>query len=262
MNNTINLVRRLLVKGRNLRKLGISEPALELFRRLSNFRRLPDSVARETRWHLAQLYCQRRQYRRARRLLTQRLLADPQEPRWHYLLGRLAAQDVRCDPRHALWHFRRCLKLDPDNPRYLSAFGIFALNNGRESLALRLLRRACRLAPANANVVRRYLRALQKLRRRGEARRLLQTCRFRLSHEMWFQNLLADFQFFTLQVRQRRSRRQRVVEQEPRLLPFVRLTRQNDGDATIENMRHDGPAILPAPHLPLPQRRPNQRHAR
>jgi predicted Zn-dependent protease len=262
MKNAINLVRRLLVKGRKLRKLGVSEQALELFRRLAQFRRLPESVARETRRHLAHLYCERRQYRRARRLLAPRLLTDPHEPRWHYLLGRLAAQDVRCEPRQALWHFRRCLKLEPDNPRYLSAFGIFALNNGREKLGLRLLQRAYRLAPASPKVVRRYLKALKKLHRLGEARRLMQMCRFRLSHETWFQNLLAEFQFFMLHVQQRRSRRQRVASTEPRLLPFVRVRQQLDRGATVEPIRHDGPAILPAPHLPLPQRRPNQRHAR
>ena len=69
MNPTLNLVEGLLVKGRNLHRLGIAPKALRLLGRLSGFRDLPDHVAREARLRLAQLHCQQKDYRRARRLL-------------------------------------------------------------------------------------------------------------------------------------------------------------------------------------------------
>jgi predicted Zn-dependent protease len=261
MNTTINLAESLLVKGRNLHQLGIAPKALHLLNRLSGFRNLPEHVARETRLRLAQLYCKQKNYRRARRLLAQLAQTEPEQPHHDYLLGRAAAADVRCDPRLALRHYRRCLRLDPHNARYLSAFGMLALGNGRERSALRTLRRAFRLAPTDAVVVRRYLRALRELRRLREARRVLHVSRFRLGKEVWFQNLATEFRFFVLHARQRRQQRRRVVESQQCLLPFpVRLWQATPSDEA-EFTRHDGPAVLPAPHLTQPRRRSDQRHA-
>lgn len=262
MNTTINLVDHLLVKGRALHKLGIAPRALHLLQRLSSFRDLPRAVAHESRLRLARLYAGQKKYRRARRLLATLAADDPQRSRVHYLLARLAAADVRCDPRRALHHFRRALTLDPMNPRYLSALGVFGLQNGKETLALRSLRRAFRLAPTDRVVMQRYLIALQKMHRFGEAKRVLQESRFRLGRVGWFQELLSSFRFCAIQIRQRQQRRQqsRSVNRQLRLLSFPVVTAAEPRDGH-ERVRCDGPAVLPAAHLPLPLRRPDQRHA-
>jgi predicted Zn-dependent protease len=256
-------VERLLVKGRDLHKLGIEPKALQVLDHLAHFHHLPELIARETRRRLAMLYCKRKKFRRARRLLASLVVAEPHESRYHYLLGKATAVDVRCDPRQALRQYRRCLNLEPRNPRYLSSFAVLAVRTGREQLGLRLLRRAFRLAPEDAVVLRRYLRSLRELHRVQEARRVLRQCRFRLGKLPWFQDLLSDFQFFVLQLRQRKQRRQRRLgqEQQLRLLPFPTVPERATPHDEADTIRTDGPAVLPVPHLSLARRRPDQRHA-
>lgn len=262
MNTTINLVDHLLVKGRALHKLGIAPRALHLLQRLSSFRDLPKAVAHESRLRLAQLHASQKKFRRARRLLATLAADDPQRSRVHYLLARLAAADVRCDPRCASRHFRQALTLDPMNARYLSALGTFGLKNGKEALALRSLRRAFQLAPTDRVVVQRYIKALQKMHRLGEAQRIIAECRFALGRQRWFQDLSSSFRFLKIQLRQRQQRRQqnRIGNQPLRLLPF-RTAQVTEPRGDVERLRCDGPAVLPAAHLPLPLRRPDQRHA-
>ncbi len=70
MSTTLNLVDRLLARGRRLRQAGRTFDALSLFHRLAAFRELPTGVAEETQLHLAELRLDGRQFRRARRHLT------------------------------------------------------------------------------------------------------------------------------------------------------------------------------------------------
>lgn len=268
MNQTIPLVESLLVKGRNLYKLGIQQKAFHIYEKLSGFRQLPTRATRESRLRLAALFFRKRKYRRTRRLLASLLIQEPNCAHYHYLMGRVAGVDVRLDPRLAVRHYRLALQLDPENPRYLSSFGLFALRNGKNNLALKLLRKAFQFAPTDALVLTHYLKCLRQLHRIDEARLVLNCCRFRLGKTTWFQNLHRDFEFFVLHQHQRQQRQQPVFEDTPCLLPFPesRIVLDSGGeDQSAEELpktiRFDGPEPLAAPHLSLSLRRPDQRHA-
>ncbi len=263
MNRNVNLVENLLVKGRKLHKLGLHTEALEIFNRLSTFRSLPGSVARETHLHLAHLHRTLRQYRQARRHLAAAMTHDPLDPRHHHRMGRLAEADLQCDPRRALRHYRQALLLDPRNPRYLSAYGLFALRNDRPRVALAALRRAYRLSPDHPVVLKRYLKVLRRLRRLQEARQVLRTCRFRLGNAEWFVRLEQNFQFFALRLQQHQQARQAREAGDERLtvLPFLATRPESDPAGDFEFLRTDGPTVLPTPHLPLRKRRRGERYA-
>jgi tetratricopeptide (TPR) repeat protein len=263
MNHTLKLTETLLVKGRNLHKLGLRAEALDLFRSLSTFRNLPASVAREMHLRLAHLHRQGRRFRQARRHMAVALVHEPLNAGHHYTMARLAEADVHCDPRRACTHYRQALRLDPLNARYLSAYGLFALKNDRPRTALGALRRAFRLSPESQLVLRRYLKVLKQLQRAAEGRRVLRTRRFRLGQEAWFVQLERDFQFFLLHRRQQAQRRQaKEAPVEARsTLQFPTLCQAEECVKEVEFLREDAPAVLPAPHLPLPRRQPGQRYA-
>jgi tetratricopeptide (TPR) repeat protein len=260
----LNLVGQLLAHGRLLERLGVTQEAFLLFNRLARLRHLPPEAAREVQERLTRIHLKRRQFSRARRRLTALLSGQPSNARYHYQMARAVAADPRADRGRALEHCRRAVTLAPEHAGYLSTLGLLALRDGRDEEGLSCLRRARRVAPDEPRVVRRLAKGLCRLGRADEARAVLLAARFRNRRDGRFQRLWRDFQFQQLrrnQEEQRRARGAGITTDAPPLLPFVRLlaTRTPHGDDTV--IRADAPAVLPAPHLPRPLRRPDQRHA-
>src|ERR1700733_8951447 len=112
MSTTLNLVDRLLIRGRSLQEMGRNHDALQTFERLAHFQDVPSEVAEETQVRLGELQLQGRQFGQARRHLTAVLRHHPSNGDAHYLLATALETDDKGDPRRALAHYRRCLKLD------------------------------------------------------------------------------------------------------------------------------------------------------
>ncbi len=178
-------------------------------------------------------------------------------------MAKLLAKDVFCDPKRAARHFKLALKLDPNNPKFLSAYGSFAIRNDRRKTGLTLLREAFAIAPTNAKVVTRYVQGLQKLDRFTEARQVLKVSRFRLGKCVWFENLARDVEYSVLAKKQRAERQPDVSAEEPFcVLPFpARETKSEPAEELPESYRLDRPSVLSGPHLSAMKRRPDQRHA-
>jgi tetratricopeptide (TPR) repeat protein len=263
MKTTIPLAERLLLKGRKLHQLGLDAQAMRIFESLSHFHNLPAQVRSETHRRLAKLNTKGRKFKRARRHLAPLLAQNPDNAEYQYRMARLVEADVHCDSGRAREHYRKALRLDPNNPRYLSGYGLFALDSGRPRTALALLRRAHRLSPDHPQVLRRYLTALQKMHRFGEAREVLEQSRFRLGKKGWFAKLRLDCQFAALHHRQHAGARDQTgpAEEQPCLLPFPQATALEPPKAGFEYVRSDRPSVLATPHLKGRRIRPDQRHA-
>jgi tetratricopeptide (TPR) repeat protein len=261
MSMTLNLVDRLLARGRRLRALGRAQDALSVFRRVASFRDLPAAAAEEAQAQLAVLQLRRRRFRRARRHLTAALLHRPDSARYHYLMARAVARGRSAAPGRALDHYRRSLELSPDQPRCLCACGRLALRLGRREEGLACLRRAVELAPDDPATVGRAAAGLRQANRAGEARELLRAARFRNPRDRRFRRLWDEAEFQALRREQELARLERGADADagPVLLPFLRVT-AGPIAAGPRVVRRDGAAPLPAPHTTGTPRR-TQRHA-
>jgi tetratricopeptide (TPR) repeat protein len=265
MSMTLNLTDRLLVMGRRLHKLGRNQDALHILNRLAGLRELPAEVAEETQVHLAEICLSRRKYRRARRHLTAALVHQPDNARYHYLMGTALASDDKADRQRAADHYRKSLQLDPNQPKCLSDFGSLALRLGQTDEGLRCLRRSVELAPDDPIPVRKLADGLQEEERTDEARRVLLAAYFRNARDPRFQRLWNNFRFQQVQQEQRRSRQNASDTADnagPVLLPFIRSSRETAGTRRSRKIiRHDAPSPPAPPHAPKPEGLPNRRHA-
>jgi Tfp pilus assembly protein PilF len=265
MSTTLNLVDRLLRRGRSLQAMGRSHDALQALQRLTHFQELPSEVAEETQVRLAELQLQRRQFRLARRHLTTVLRHHPDNGHAHYLLATALETDDKADPRRALSHYRRCLELDGEPADCLCACGLLALRLGQRREGLAHLRRALELAPDDPETVDQVVKGLCLANEADEARRCLLAARFRNPHDARFVRLWNDFQFQRLRKQQATAAGRRQAEGEEAgavLLPFVRPGGPRLGRKKV---RQDGPSPLPGPHVPpgarVVLRGAGQRHA-
>ncbi|HYT92717.1 MAG TPA: tetratricopeptide repeat protein [Gemmataceae bacterium] len=266
MSRTLHLIRRLLAHGRKLHKLGVNHEASLLLNRLAGLGELPPGVAEEVQRRLAELSLKQRRYPRARRHLAALLLHQPDNSHYHYLMGRAVEKDNNGDPKRAAMHYRRALELRPDHPRYLTSFGLAALRIGRKDSGLRSLRRALEVAPDDPLVLARVVEGLSERRRYREALTAMRAALFRNPYDPRFRKLWHDFRFTQLQRRQEATRRREAAAvaaaEGPTLLPFAPLPSEaRVGQAGRRFIRHDGSPALPSPHLPLPARRKDRKHA-
>jgi tetratricopeptide (TPR) repeat protein len=260
MSRTLNLVARLLTRGRTLHRLGATQEAFILFHRLSGLHNLPPASARQVQEGLSQIHLKRRQYARARRRLAALLALRPDNARYHYLLARAVAADPRGELTDAVGHCRRAVALAPEHAGYRSTLGLLLVRLGDDEEGLACLREARRLAPDVPRVIRRLAKGLCRLGRPDEARAVLMAARFRNAGDRRFGRLWQDFQFeFTCldQQAEQNTHRGAAADEDVVLLPFV--ARAAAEAAPL--VREDGPSLLPAPHLPRPLRRPGRRHA-
>ena len=87
MSMTLNLVDRLLARGRHFQQLGRDHDAIDTLGRLSRFASLPAEVAEETQARLAEIHLRGNRPRKARRHLTAALVHQPTNARYHLLLS-------------------------------------------------------------------------------------------------------------------------------------------------------------------------------
>jgi Flp pilus assembly protein TadD len=265
MSTTLNLVDRLLRRGRSLQAMGRSHDALQTLQRLTHFQKLPSEAAEETQLRLAELQLQCRQFGPARRHLTAVLRLHPDNGHAHYLLATALEDGDKGGPRRALAHYRRCLELEGEQADCLCACGLLALRLGQRGEGLAHLRRAAELAPDDPETLGEVVTGLCRANEAEEARRLLLAARFRNPRDARFVRLWNDFQFQQLRKRQETAARQRRAEDDeagPVVLPFAQPEGARLGRKKV---RRDGPAPLPAPHLPpsgqMVLRGTGQRHA-
>jgi tetratricopeptide (TPR) repeat protein len=265
MSRTLNLIARLLARGRKLHKLGVHGDAMLTLSRLAGLRELPAGVSEEVQRRLAEMLLKQRRWARARRHLAALLMHQPDNPHYHHLMGRAVEKDVKCDLKRAVAHYRRALELKADHPRYLADFGLASLRVGRAREGLTALRRAIEVAPDNAAVLGKAVEGLTERRRFGEARVALRAALFRNPRDPRFQKIWNDFRFTELRDRQEEARRRHMAvltaDEGPTLLPFTAPPEDQPAQAARRLFRHDGHPVLPSPHLPLPARRKDQKHA-
>ena len=266
MSMTLNLVDRLLARGRHFQQLGRDHDAIDTLGRLSQFASLPAEVAEETQARLAEIHLRCNRPRKARRHLTAALVHQPTNARYHLLMARAVEADRRGDPDRALEHYRRSLEIDPDQPDCLSECGLLATRQGQSGEGLNNLRRAVELDSDNPELLQRLVKGYCILRRPEEARAALRIALFRHARDARYQKLWNDFQFEQLRRQQETDNLARCgtdgSDAEPIVLPFVRLARpetQGKGSATI--IRVDGPETPRPPHHPRISRLPRRRHA-
>lgn len=264
MSKTLNLAHRLLALGRKLQGLGLYVEALRLLTRLSGLGDLPAEVAEETHQRLAEIQLRRRKFARARRHLAAALSQQPGNPRYHYLMAGAIAADRKCDPNRAAAYYRRCLELDPQQPRYLCDFGLSALGLGQREDGLKALRHAFELAPDDPRIVGKVAAGLRQEGEIEEARTTLRTAQFRNPRDTRFQKLWTDFQFQLLSDQQQQAcpGNAKAADDSPKLLPFVRpAPAPEPSPQPARVVRRDAAARPGSPHLPQPARLPDRKHA-
>jgi len=261
MSTTLNLVDRLLARGRHFQQLGRDHDALHLLGKLAGYRELPATVAEETQARLAEINLRCQRPRKARRHLTAALAHQPANPRYHYLMACAVDADRRGDPERALEHYRRSLELDPNQADCASEYGLLAVRQGQSEEGLRHLLRAVELDDNEPEHLRRLVKGLCLLRRHDEARKVLHEAMFRHARDRRFRRLWDDFQFDQLRQAQEAERLTReegeTRQAGPTILPFVRPARPtSQTSATPTIIRRDGPQPKRPPHAPNSLRLP------
>jgi tetratricopeptide (TPR) repeat protein len=265
MSRTLNLVDRLLARGRKLQALGRSQDALHVFGRLAGFRELPAEAAEETQATLAEIYRRYRNHEQVRRHLASALAYQPTSARYHYLMANALDLDEQGDPERAYEHYRRSLQLDPDQPQCLGEFGLLALSLGKDEEGIGALRRAVELAPDDPEAVGNLVEGLLELGEPEEARHLLQAALFRHPRHLGFRKLWSDFRFQQACEEQHAARQSSpsysAENDKPTILPFVRLAPQAPKTRGRKLVRRDGPAAPKPPHPPRHSQYPDRKHA-
>jgi tetratricopeptide (TPR) repeat protein len=248
MSRTLNLVERLAAQGRKYQELGLEHEAAQCWTRLSGLGGLPAEVAREAQSCLGEFHLQRRRYKSARRHLTAALAHQPGNARFHYLLGSALEADGGGDRTRALTHYRRAIEIEPEEPRYLCAFGLLALEMGDDDEeGISALRRALELAPDDAEVLEQAAEGIEQADRE-EARKLLRSALFRHPKNARFRKLWNDFHFRCLHADQNRRWHAYPEQSGPVLLPFVRPLPAGD----MPHVRRDAPSRPGRPHFHVP----------
>lgn len=265
MSRTLNLIRRLLARGRKLHKLNVDQDALLTLSRLAGFRELPAGVAEEVQRGLAEILLKQRKYPRARRHLAALLARRPENPHYHYLMARAVEKDDRADPKRAVGHYRAALAIEPNHPRYLADFGLAALRSGGRREGLTALRRALELAPDDGAILGKVVDGLGQRGRYREALRAVRAAMFRRPHEARLRTLWKDVRFRQAHAVQQAARRGVLAlagGEGPTLLAFVPLPdAARPAPAGPKLYRHDTGSTIPHPHFPRPARKMDQKHA-
>jgi tetratricopeptide (TPR) repeat protein len=266
MSMTLNLVDRLLARGKNFQRVGRDQDALEVFDRLAAFQELPPRVAEETQIHRAEILLQRGEYQAARRHLAAALVQQPENARYHYLMASALHCDERGNQHRAARHYRKSLEIDPNQAECLSEYGLLNLGMGKAAEGLKCLRQAVELSPNDPEMVGKLVEGLLEVGRADEARKTLRAALFRNSRDSRFRRLWSDFQFQQLREEQREERygipKDGGGASGAVLLPFLRPVSEPVSPLHgSQRSRRDGPSTLPPPHVPCPRRLPKHKHA-
>jgi tetratricopeptide (TPR) repeat protein len=245
MTFTLSLVEQLLIRARHCQEIHRPAEALDHLTRLVSFPDLPPAVAEEAQARLGELHLKRRRFRKARRHLLGALAFDPDNPRYHYLLGLAQARDPRGDAGRAWRHYRRALALAPGKARWRGDAGLLALRLGRTAEGLALLREAHAQAPDDAVTLGKLVKGLCLAGRDDEADRLVRLARFRAPRCAVLARLWFDLGLSNLRKQQETAVAEARAALEPVILPFVPAVVGEEKAAA----RYDGAHALPGPHL-------------
>jgi tetratricopeptide (TPR) repeat protein len=242
---TLNLVDELLSRAIRLHDAGQWREALCVLQRLLGFDLSP-AVAEQAHARLGEILLKRRRYRPARRHLRGALRLRPDCARYHFLLGLAWHADPCGDRERAARHYRRSLTLAPRQVRCRGEAGLLAIEQGQTGKGLALLRQAVEQAPGEAGAVGRLVKGLCLAGRREDALAVARTALFQAPRCLRLRRLWADLHLAGLRRQQDLDAAQQAADEEPVLLPFVRLV---GGPRKAAELRHDEAAALPGPHL-------------
>jgi tetratricopeptide (TPR) repeat protein len=222
MGAIINLVDRLLARGRTLAAFGRRSEARHTLERLLSIPDLAPAARAEAHLLLAELSINAQHYRKARRHLAVVLALQPDNAEVYYRMAVGMDLDPTADPRRAWKLVRKALAMQPHKPAYWSAFGQLALRLRKRRTALNAFRKAAELAPAEVSVLDEIVDGLMVLSRQREALRVLRAARFRMRNDAGLERLWGRFRFICL-ARQQKAERLGLTgrDGEPSLLPFV-----------------------------------------
>jgi Tfp pilus assembly protein PilF len=263
MSTTLNLAHGLLARGILLQELGRTHDAQKILTGLLGLRELPDAVAREAHFCLAEIELQHRDYHRARRHLAAVLAHCPDDARYHHLMAGILDQDEDADPQRAYQHYRRSLQLNPNHAGCLGDFGLLALSLGENQEGLQALRRAAELEPDEPETIGKLVEGLCELDQADEARRVLWAALFRNPRHAGFRKLWSDFQFQQLQQAQEMIERSISANtKRPVILPFAPAQAASPSTANQRGtIRKDGASSPRPPHSTGPSRLPGKKRA-
>ncbi len=256
MSKTLNLAECLLNTARNLHQLGRFHEALPLLQRLAQFRELTPSVAEEAHAILAEIQLSRAAFAQTRRHLAVALAYAPGNADYHYLLAIACEEDG--EHRKASRSFRQALRLAPDGAVYWLDFGLHLCKQGKTKSGFAALRRACKLASDDVELVRQVTDAMHEHGNADEARSLLRQAIFRNGGQQKFRLLWQRHQFRLLHAEQRAECSPvAAADNEPILLPFV-AAEQRERHFQIGEMilRMDSAEPTSEPRMPAPKRLP------
>lgn len=251
MSRTLDLVDSMLAQARRFYLLGLHVQAAPLLDKLLRLHPT-EKAAEEAQAMLGEIRLHQQQFDRARRHLTVAANLAPAHAPHHHRLAQAAASDPACDPNRALPHYRRTLSLEPEDARCWCEYALQALKVGKTAVAWKALDKALQLAPDDAEVVEAAAEAFREHGKEAAATRLLRLARFRNSGDPQFHRMWQNHQFRLLHARQN-ARFTTDLDDEPRLLPFVRP--EEAPQAENAPVRTDGPSTLPGPHRPIRSRR-------
>jgi Tfp pilus assembly protein PilF len=250
MTRTLPFAHRLLEIGQKLERLGQAHAAVRLLSRVASLRDLPPKVAETAHLSLADLYLKCGHARKARRQLSAALAAEPDNARAHYVMAGAIEDDETCNPQRALKHYRRCARLEPDNPAYWSAYGLCALRNGDRAAGLKALRRAYDLAPADLEILDEVAQGLREAGESAEVKELLRSALFRHPRDRRYRALWMKHQFEALHADQHENHEsnQATDKRAPVILPFVRPA-PGGNPPSQKRIRRDLPSGTPGPKM-------------
>lgn len=239
MSRTLSLPTHLLTTGTHLLTIGRPVEARERLEAVLRFADATPDAKADAHRKLGRLHADARSERPARRHLRAALQIEPTCP----VAARELAASLSRDGRHAAASrmYRRLLTLDRADAAAWAGYGRSAIALGDTAAGLRRLRRAVRLAPADASILADLVDALTAQGSLAVARRVVAAARFRLPRHARVEAMERDLRF-RLAARAQARRRDRLSG-GPVILAFPTAT------ATVPGLRLDAGHAPARPHL-------------
>jgi tetratricopeptide (TPR) repeat protein len=202
--HTISLDRHLLNRSHLLLDLGHPTEARALLVRLIDRPELADEMKAEAHRLLGEIAFHGQRFRRARRHFREAICLQPRVAETYVSFALAVETDPDANPVRAWKALRRAVRLNPDEPRYWTAFGQIALRLRKPHAALEAFRQASNLGPDRVSTIADIVDGFLCLGREDEARSLLLTIHFRHPHDASVAGLWDRFRFESTRRRQAR----------------------------------------------------------